>query len=323
MIQNYLIIGWIGYNNIGDELILHALLSHLEDERDKITVISANPQQTENIHKVRAVPINLSAIKKIRNAKRIILTGGQIFRDNRLRTIPLWSSILKSINWLNRDCQIALINQGFETKNKFFKKMMRIAFSHVNLISVRDSASFKFINKFNLDYPTFMGPDLVFAMNFGDSVENSVYIKRCSRITLGINIRSFFRWQNMFKTQRFEQIIATSLDTLIQELDIDLIFFPFSIPGKESYSDLEFLRSIVSKIKNKENTSIYTYSFDKNFFNNFISTFRQLDLVIGMALHSLILSCKLEIPFLALPYQKKCEVFMKDNDFPNLILITW
>ena len=49
--QDYLIIGWIGYNNIGDELILHSLLSYLEDERDNITVMGAEFELVGNKEK--------------------------------------------------------------------------------------------------------------------------------------------------------------------------------------------------------------------------------------------------------------------------------
>ena len=320
METDYLIIGWIGYNNIGDELILHSLLSYLEDEHDNITVISGNPQQTEMIHGIKASPINFSAIKKIRKAQRIIFTGGQLFHDNRIRTIPLWSSILQSINLLNKDCKIALLNQGFETQNKILLKIMRTVFSHINFISVRDSTSFRIINKLNLNLPIYFGPDIFFAMNFSDIIENSLYKKKKSRISLGINIRSSFWWQNISNIQKFEQSIAKSLDSLILERDIDLVFFPFSIPGKEFNSDLEIIKNIVSKMKNKDNATIYKHSFNKNYFKNLITTFCKLDLVIGMALHSLILSCKLSIPFLTIPYQKKCEVFMKDNDLTKFIL---
>ena len=63
-----IIIRWFGYNNLGDELILHSLLSRLKKDSFDIFVASGNPQQTTRIHGVKSIPTDWSIL---RNFKKV------------------------------------------------------------------------------------------------------------------------------------------------------------------------------------------------------------------------------------------------------------
>jgi len=314
------IIGWYGYNNIGDELMLHSLLSNIKNNDLDIIVVSADPQQTERIHDVKSVPVGLSTYKPLIAADKIYFGGGQIFSDKRFRTIPLWASILYTIRLFNKDCQIALLNQGFDAKNKISRKFLSSAVSCTDLISVRDSSSLKLIQSLNLDVPISFGPDILFALDLCDKQQMLVRKGKSNGATIGVNVRPSYWWRDQSEYKAYEQSLASCLDMLIEEYDVKLCFVPFRLPGKELYDDLEFSKEIVTIMKNKDRVSIFNNALDESFISNLINCFNQFDLFIGTALHSLILSCKLGIPFLALPYQRKSELFMNDIGFSQLIL---
>jgi len=315
-----LIIGWYGFNNVGDELILHALLSYLKTKSLDLVVVSANPQQTKKIHGIHSIPITWSVLKHFRLTNTVIFGGGQIFSDKRFRTIPLWSAILGIFNLLNRNSLFILLNQGMESTNKLLLMIVKSALSSANLISVRDSASFRLVKNLNIDVPLLFGPDIIFTLDLGTDENKLAYADKSHKITIGINLRPSFWWGNKVMAHRFEKIIASSLDMLIDELDVELIFTPFRLSGREEYDDLEFSKTVISHMRYKDHTTIFNCSFDKSMFSSLIDQFNQFDLFIGVALHSLMLSFNLGIPFLAIPYQKKCELFMEDAGIASLMI---
>jgi len=320
MTTQCIVVGWFGYNNLGDELMLHSLLSHLREGDLGLTVVSGDPRQTEKIHGINSISKNWSAFERLRLAENVIFGGGQIFSDNRARTIPLWSSILRMIRLLNKGSRIMLLNQGFEAKNKVLCKMLRSTLSRTNFISVRDSVSFGFVKALDLDVPLLSGPDILFALSLDREGNQLVHTDDSSVTTIGVNLRPPFWWHDQSEAERYEHVLASSLDRVIQERNAELVFVPFRLPDKEHHSDLDFSKTIISKMKNKERAEIFVCPLDNSLFSNLMHCFRQFDLFIGTALHSLILSCKLGVPFLAFPYQKKCDIFMNDIGLANLVI---
>lgn len=320
MTSQCLIIGWFGYNNIGDELMLHSLLSYLKKEDLDITVVSVDPSQTENIHHVHSVSKNWSTFKHLRHTENVIFGGGQIFSDNRARTIPLWSSLLRIIRLLNNDSRIMLLNQGFEAKSKLLCKIMSSTLSKTNMITIRDSESFGLIKSLDLDVPILSGPDIVFSLPLDMAQKQLAHASDSSVTTIGVNLRPPFWWRNQSEAESYEHVLASFLDRVVQERNAKLVFVPFRLPDKEHHNDLDFSKNIISKMDNKNSAEIFMCPLDNSLFKNLVYCFSQFNFFIGTALHSLILSCKLGIPFLVFPYQKKCKVFMNDLGLGSLVV---
>ncbi len=83
--SRYLISGYYGFGNAGDEAILQAIVDSLRtlDEQAEITVLSANPEQTAAEHRVAAIPrTNLWMIaERMRLADLFISGGGGLLQD--------------------------------------------------------------------------------------------------------------------------------------------------------------------------------------------------------------------------------------------------
>lgn len=306
-----LVIGWFGYNNIGDELLLHSFLTSLKDNSLDVVAVSANCQQTERIHGVKSIPTDWSILKNLIKSDAIVFGGGQIFSDRRIRTIPLWASFLCIARVLNSDCKVLLLNQGFEAQNTVLRKMLRLSLSKADFISVRDSDSLNIVGGLGLDVPVSFGPDMVFSLSV-DKKAISAHQSEPAEKTIGINIRPFFWWAHNFGFGLSEKVLASVLDRLIEQRNVKIVFVPFRLSGKEGYSDQEASEAVISKMKHKQRANIFVCPLDETLFSSIEACYNTFDFFIGTALHSLILSCKLDIPFIALPYQKKCEMLMND-----------
>lgn len=317
MLKKCTIIGWYGFNNIGDEFILSSLLTHLKEKEVKITVISANPSQTKRIHKVDSIPISPSSFLSLRNSDLVIFGGGQIFSDWKFKTIPQWSIILFLIKAMNCRGQVILLNQGIEVNNLFLKDITRRALSGTDYISVRDKDSYNLLNIFKMKTPYGIAPDIVFSYK----VDKSHVSKGDSnKPTIGVNLRPPFWWKNREHALLYHEKILESLDYLIDELNVRLVLIPFRLTGKEPNSDEDYNKNINHCLINRSEVSAISFSFDDTLFSSILDEYQKFDIFIGTALHSLILSCKMAVPFLAFTYQKKCENFMQETGLSEYIL---
>lgn len=311
MTYRCLVIGWFGYNNIGDELLLHSFLASPKDGPFEIVVVSGNPQQTERIHGVESIKLGWSILTNLHKSDVIVFGGGQIFSDRRARTIPLWTAFLCVAQVLNRKGKVLIINQGFEAQNKLLQKMLRLSLSKADFISVRDSNSLKLTSQLKLEVPVSFGPDMVFSFTADKKTINPHSSETAEKI-IGVNIRPLFWWAHDLGCELSEEVLASVLDQLIEQRNVKIVFVPFRLSGKEGYSDQEASEVVISKMKHKQKATVYVCPLDETLFSSIEACYNTFDFFIGTALHSLILSCKLGIPFIALPYQKKCEMLMND-----------
>ena len=77
--------GYYGFNNIGDESILTAIISNIKDniEDIDITVLSKDPELTYKNHEVDAINRRdiFGIIKEIKNCDLLISGGGSLLQD--------------------------------------------------------------------------------------------------------------------------------------------------------------------------------------------------------------------------------------------------
>ena len=276
-----------------------------------MVVVSGNPQQTERIHGVESTKFGLSILSNLRKSDVIVFGGGQIFSDRRVRTIPLWTAFLCIAQILNRKGKVLMINQGFEAQNKLLRKMLRLSLSKADFISVRDSASLSLTCQMKLERPVTFGPDIVFSLNTHKKTINPHLSESAEKI-IGVNIRPLFWWAHGLECELSEEVLATIFDQLIEQRNVKIVFLPFRLSGKEGYSDQEASEGVISKMKYKQKASVFVCPLDETLFSSIEACYSTFDFFIGTALHSLILSCKLGIPFIVLPYQKKCEMLIND-----------
>jgi polysaccharide pyruvyl transferase CsaB len=141
-----LIAGYYGFGNLGDELILSSVLSQLKARYpgSMMTVLSANPPQTEDIHSVKAVPrwSPFSAIRQLWANDCFILGGGGLIQNRTShRSLIYYMGLILLARVM--DCPVILYAMGVEhLEGRFARWLVKMALDSDNVkITVRDDAS--------------------------------------------------------------------------------------------------------------------------------------------------------------------------------------
>jgi polysaccharide pyruvyl transferase CsaB len=164
-----LIAGYYGFGNLGDELILSSVLAQLKARYpgSAMTVLSANPAQTADIHQVKAVPrwSPFAMIRQLWANDCFILGGGGLIQNQTSHRSLLY---YMGLIWIARalDCPVILYAMGVERLHgRFARWFVKMSLSSENVkITVRDEASKKILTHLGLpEAHVFVTADPVFA----------------------------------------------------------------------------------------------------------------------------------------------------------------
>lgn len=287
------IAGNYGAKNLGDEMILEGVLKSLEClGESEITVLSADPTETEEAHKVRSVEKVPAGFKSFLNSKGagrkaisecdyFILGGGGLFGSLTFRANIIWAIQAFTAQYYKKPV-ICLGQSVGKIKNILVKVMVKRIFQKAKLITVRDQDSKNNLQEIGVKQKIHVFPDPVFRTDKAPASErtNSVVVALRQMTNLSPN---------------FKEIIQKFLNWLINKEKKELKFIDFQ---KGSEHDQKLHQAI------QENVS------GKNILD--ISEFSRADLIIGMRLHSILTAIKRETPFIAINYNSKVSSYLKD-----------
>ncbi|MFA5878790.1 MAG: polysaccharide pyruvyl transferase CsaB [Candidatus Margulisiibacteriota bacterium] len=300
--RNILIVGYYGYENAGDELLLRQTVEIIRSQnQDAFCYILYNKR---NIAKAGEIPNSklidrwsffgiISALKKV---DTVIYGGGGLFQDTTsAKSFLYYLGIL--ILALIQKKQVYFLAQGFShIKRTWLRLIFRIALKKVMKISVRDEASFDAFKK--LGYPLsnlYLATDLAFNQE----------LKSCSKIILPLNQKTSVNVKPetnefigiSFRVFRNLDLNKEVLAQFLNQFDKkNLVFLNLQPPfDYEAFRDLLPLKSVNKVIDLKDYLLNNQPLSDK------------LNLVVGMRYHALVYAALHEIPFLALAYDQKVK----------------
>lgn len=304
-----------GSHNLWDELILKWEVEYIQKHYGKnidITVFTYDQTGTiindSSIKYVSYFPNNFGAdplknigyffknIWIITMADVLIVGWGGILFDNE-PGVDFWMLFMQ---WLFR-VKLARITRtiivfwwiGLEIKEVKNKMRLRKLFVPGDFIFVRDAQSKWLLDA--LELPSVQIQDIVFLytppLNPAPKWDNNM---------VWISVRWWFLEEN-------ESLVPLMYDKLI-ELWYNPIFLVFSTDGEESQNDSQFIRKVmVGKTYNVTKTIAQT-----------LEVYPRLHSVIGMRLHSWILACVHDIPFLPISYGPKTNDLMSLLEIEHL-----
>jgi len=145
-LKNIMISGYYGFGNCGDEAILLALTQELSKHisKEKIIVLSNNPENTEKIYKVKSINrFNLiSIISKLKDSSLFISGGGGLIQDVSGKGLSVLYYL--GLIFMARLFKIPNIvyGQGIgPIKKNINKILVKMVLKKVDLIIVRDEES--------------------------------------------------------------------------------------------------------------------------------------------------------------------------------------
>ena len=153
MAKRFVLSGYFGFKNFGDEAILSILVNKLQQDRHRLTIISSDPQYTKSKFKhVRSVyTFDFSdIIGFISKSDFLISGGGSLLQDSTsLKSLIYYLSIIFIALVFRK--KVIIFSQGIGPINTGIGKFLaRNILRHCDYISVRDIKSQKLLESWNI-----------------------------------------------------------------------------------------------------------------------------------------------------------------------------
>ena len=289
-----LLLGYYGFGNLGDELLLQASIKILNErgiENKNIIVLSNNPEETQKNFHVESVNRwkIFEVLKAVRKSKNLILGGGGLFQDSTsLKSCVYYWGVVRLAKFLGLN--IFALGQSIGPLNSRLSKFLtRNALRACEKIQVRDENSFNIAKNFNIKNLE-LAPDLVLKLGIRNE---KLEIKREKKFLL-VNLRPC---KNL---EKFINLIGPRVKNFNAEKKIGVAL---------SIDDEKIL------IANQKNLCLDEIKLLKNF-DDAEKIFSSASTAIGMRLHFGVLAKIFEIPVTLMPYDIKVSEFARQYNIP-------
>lgn len=291
--MKYVVSGYIGFDNFGDEAIAHSLVNKLKNEgAEKITLISANPFRTKEIHGVDSCGM-LSFIKPIMESDILISGGGSLLQDvTSIKSLIYYLTVIFTALLFKK--KVIIYAQGIGPINsKFGQTLTRLILRKVSTISVRDNASKELLKSWNIDSTLVNDP--VLDMDFPQS--NNIGI-------VGIQLRSFKGITDDFITK-----LADEIYTNFKDKEIKILSLQDSI-------DIGPCENLEQKLKQKGINNVTVLKHLS--INDVIENISGLEYLIAMRFHANVIGIKSKVKTLAINYDPKVFALAQTYNIPMI-----
>lgn len=298
--------GYYGFDNIGDEAVLYAIIGALRMQLPEVEIIvlSNAPQKTKTIYQVQS--INRWKIKEviqaIKKSDLLISGGGSLLQDTTSnKTIPYYLAIVKIAEWLKKP--VVFYSQGIGPVNKGFNKwLIKTISKKVNHIFVREEGSKNTLLEMKVNTDITVAIDPVLGLTPKKEVVEKVKKSMGDKKAIGIYIRP---WQN---TQEIVESLVSPLKAMIEQ-GYDVYLVPMYYQEDNAVAKMLHKRlGEKSKLLDRELTIEETIAYTANF-----------EWIIGMRLHSLIMATAVNVPMVALSYDPKVKDFVEELKIKHCI----
>lgn len=308
--------GYYGFNNIGDESILKAVVDNLRERIDDIdiTVLSQNPASTEEKFGVKAVermkPSRI--IKSIAKSDLLISGGGSLLQDVTSRkSILYYLAVIWIALFFGK--KVFIYSQGIGPVNSTFNRRLMIwTLKKVNYIVVRDEGSREFLLEYGLsDDKMLVTADPVIRIKKPGLEAGRRILSRAEfnfdsdTPMIGVAVKG------NIKDRDFLDEICDGINRLIEKYNARIVLIPFHFSEDMPITE-EIQRRVGGNI---------TCIKEKCLTEEMLSIIGNMDILIGVRLHSLIHAAIMEVPMIGISYDPKVNSFMKSMDLKAMCTV--
>ncbi len=325
--QGALISGFYGYSNMGDEAMLSGMVKLLrqQDPDYPLTVLTFNPEDTQRRHKISTVPTHaprrrLDAIRnKVRDPERqamkanpvFVLGGGDLLRDGADRPVAqFWLWPMQKAIKLKRRTALLGVSVG-EIWKPETKELIPWVLNQVDLITVRDAASKQKLEALGVTNPVHIIPDL--ALQAVKSLAQPP--QESSRpLQVGISVRWMSnRGQTVdYSYAELQREMAAIADYAASKHNAVIHFLPFQAFDNYYSNDDDDYIAILEMLRHSRQSPDFVVHRYFPSLAKLTEVMGNLDVVVGMRLHSLIIAAGLGVPVIAADYDPKVTGFMAE-----------
>ncbi|MGF1493555.1 MAG: polysaccharide pyruvyl transferase family protein [Microcoleaceae cyanobacterium] len=315
------ILGWYGNDNTGDEAILTVLLDSLRGllPQADYAVFSANPDATLESHQVFSLQKSpaknfFPIIRRVYSSHLLIIGGGTLIKKTVVSMLPIWFYLVVAIA-----CRtpVMLYAQGVEQlDNPLNCRVTRFLLNRVDLITLRDELSQQSIAELGIDQPAVIVtgdpginlPDAPIALSSvirhlktEDEVNSFL-----ERPLIGLCIKGMIHSYYYPSPEAIEAEFAHVADTLIEKLNVNIIFIPMQSSGFQN--DHSSSERILGLMSHRQFAVVIPGSYSPCEIKTLVG---YMDVVIGMRLHALIFAASHSIPVVGISYAEKVKYFLQ------------
>ncbi len=298
-----IISGYYGFNNVGDDAMLQAIINNLRNCRQdlKILVLSKNVSEaskTFNVDAINRVDV-FSIYWALRKARLFIYGGGNIIQDNTSsRSLMYYLGTI----WLAKKLGLKVMFYGNgigPVKRRINQWLTKKIVNRVDVITLREEMSLQELIKLEINRPKiYITSDSALTLDHAGNC-NVDEIFESEGIPLngsyaGFSIRKQEGWEN------YVDVIARTADYVYETYGLKPVFIPMQNP-----EDSNIMQLIVSRMKHRGYLLKKCYNVAETF-----AIINKMKILIGMRLHSLIFAATLGVPIIGLVYQPKVEAFL-------------
>ncbi len=304
MRYDYIISGYYGYKNSGDDALLLAISNELKKQKSdvRVAVLSANPKETEKTYRIDAINrFNIFKILSNLKKSKAMLSGGGSLMQDETSSKSLWyyACLLKIAKKMG--LKVMQISNGIGPINKKANRVIvrNVINKYVDVVTLREEKSLRELEKMGVTTPKILTSDLAMTLDGSGSKElKKVFVGEKIDVKDYVCI-SMRDWKN--NPKNFEDEIAKVADHIYEKYNFDVIFIPMQYP-----SDIAISKRIAEKMKNPSHIISGHISTE-----NVIGIIRDAKLVLAMRLHSLIYGVSMKTPVVAIKYDPKIDGFME------------
>jgi len=307
-LKHILVSGYYGFHNAGDEAILTALCQLFGAYPIQINVLAASSEHSLPGAEFTAIPrLDLPQITRLLKQTDLFISGGGgLFQDvTGLGSVPYYGGLL----WLAQRLGVPtmVFGQGLGplrlAPNRWFVKQI---FKRVQAIAVRDPESYAFLQKLGLpNSKLFQTADPVLVMQPVHYTRAQQLLEDAgldlNRPVIGISVRPWPTW--------FEKQLKAFTSVLAQfaaQIGGQLVLIPFQ-PDHDTWLCHEVAYSLTCRpAAYVPHVVVLEQAFSPVEMQGLIG---QLDLMVGMRLHALIMAASQSVPAVGLVYDPKVRQF--------------
>ena len=304
----YLVSGYIGFDNFGDEAIAKALVDKIrvgnfdneygivvnDNEERSITLISSNPEKTSSLYGVDSCKM-LEFFKPLINSDVLISGGGSLLQDVTSKKSLFYYLGIIYLGIILRK-KVVIFSQGIGPINSTVGKFLtKLALKNCYKISVRDDKSLKLLNGWGIDANLVKDPILEIDLP-----------KKQQKGIVGIQLRRFPTLSDKFLSALANEIVKNFSDKKIQI---------FSFQDSLDLSVCEDFKRILNK-KGLVNVEVFANLSINDVFNK-IST---LEYLVAMRFHANVVGVKSGVKTLAINYDIKVRKLAEEFNLPLIEL---
>ena len=305
--------GSYGGMNLGDEAILEVILRELRASVDvDVVVFSRNAKDTEQRHKVRAIPIREmhkdDIIEELRKLDLFILGGGGILFDG------LVEDMLRDVNWakeLGIPVMVYAVSVG-PLKTAESKQLVVTALNKVDKITVRENEAKRILHDLGIEQ------EIEVTADPGLLLKPQLFTKEMLKMEginpdtplVGFSLREPGPAAPDLNIEQYHAILANAADFMVERFDAQVLFIPMEVGDNK---DPQHSHAVISKMANAQRASVLKGEYSSA---AVLGLMKHMSFAVGMRLHFLIFAGIQKIPFVPHPYATKVAGLLSDLEMP-------